>query len=252
MVNVLRCQGDLEQLGQRGGEWLRTASENGDIYGAVWMRLHTAMVPLAGDDPTTAELELRESVAGWSSTLFTPQHMVGILLATEVDLYRGNAQVAYPRLEEVWSVATRSFAMGWQITRIWALALRGGAALAAARQQHTNVGADRDQALARARRCAVLLDKEGRRPHARGPALVLHAALASWQGQTDRAADLLAQAAEQFRDAGMVLHAASALWGRGQLVSDAAAAESAESTLRARGVKNVAAWARMYLPGVLP
>jgi len=255
MVNVLRCLGDLEQLGQRGGEWLRTASENGDIYGAVWMRLHTAMVPLAGDDPTTAEQELRDSVAGWSSTLFTPQHMVGILLATEVDLYRGNAQEAFPRLEEVWSVATRSFAMGWQITRIWALALRGGAALASARQHRADGGAERDQALARARRCAVLLDKEGRRPHARGPALVLHAGLASWREQPDRAAELLAQAAEQFRDAGMALHAASALWGRGQLVADAAAATAAgeaESTLRASGVKNVARWARMYLPGVLP
>ncbi|HEY7372937.1 MAG TPA: protein kinase [Polyangia bacterium] len=255
MVNVLRCLGELDQLAQRGGEWLRTASENGDIYGAVWMRLHTAIVPLAADDPATTEQELRESVAGWSSTLFTPQHMVGILLATELDLYRGNAQVAAPRLEEVWSVATRSFAMGWQITRIWALALRGGAALAAARQQQGDGGAERDQSLARARRCAALLDKEGRRPHARGPALVLHAGLASWQGQADQAAGLLAEAAEQFREAGMAIHAASALWGRGQLVSDAAAAAAAgeaEATLRARGVKNIARWARMYLPGVLP
>jgi serine/threonine protein kinase len=251
MVNVLRCLGDLEQLGLRGREWLRIANENGDIYGAVWIRLHSAMVPLAGDDPAAAEVELRESVAGWSSTLFTPQHMVATLLATELDLYRGNPEVGSRRLEEVWKVATRSFAMGWQITRIWANELRGGSALEAARAG----GSDRDQHLARARRCAALLEKEGKRPHARGPALVLQAGLASALGQSDRAADLLAQGAEQFTAAGMALHAASAQWGRGQLVSDAAAtaaAGEAESTLRSHGVKNVARWARMYLPGVLP
>jgi tetratricopeptide (TPR) repeat protein len=251
LMNVLRCLGDLEQLRQRGREWLRTASENGDIYGAVWIRLHTAMVTLAGDDPTAADVELQESVSGWSSTLFTPQHMVRILLATEVDLYRGNAQVAFGRLEEVWKVATRSFAMGWQITRIWALSLRGGAALGAARAGE----ADREQRLARARQCAASLDKVSGQPHARGPALVLRAALANWAGQSDRAADLLAQAAEQFTAAGMVLHAASARWGRGQLASDGAAANDAidaETTLRSHGVKNVARWARMYLPGVLP
>jgi hypothetical protein len=213
--------------------------------------LHTAMVTLAGDDPAGADGELQKSVSGWSSTLFTPQHMVRILLATEVDLYRGNAQVAFGRLEEVWKVATRSFAMGWQITRIWALSLRGGAALAAARAGN----AERDQKLARARQCAARLDKVTGRPHARGPALVLRAALANWAGQSDQAADLLAQAADQYTAAGMALHAASALWGRGQLVSDGAASNDAieaEATLRAHGVKNVDRWARMYLPGVLP
>jgi ATP/maltotriose-dependent transcriptional regulator MalT len=243
MVNVLRCLGRMEELSALGNQWLRIAIENGDRYGGVWIRLHTAAGVLASGDPQAAQARLDESMAGWPGTLFTPQHMAAALLAAEIDLYRGDPARAVQRLDDCWATATRSFAMGWQVTRIWALQVRAGAAVALARAEPKH----RDSSMATARRCLAGLLREGARPHAVGAALTVQAGLDAADGRTQAAALRLDRAASQFDAAKMGLHAASARWSRARLLGEDP--EPFAQRSRALGVRDVDRWAAMYMPG---
>lgn len=246
-VNVLRLMGELGDLAVRGSAWLRTSDENGDRYGAVWIRIHTSSVLLAADDPDAARAQLTETANGWSAGLFTPQHMSATLLACECDLYRGDPAGALRRLERVWDIAEAAYATGWQMTRVLNLAMRASAAVACARTAPD----ERRRLLALATDDARRLDREGR-PYARAAAALIRGALAHQRGELERAVAELDAAAGGFDAARMKLYAACARRRRGELVGgDHGRAEvaRADAVLRAEGIRDVRRWTAVYAAG---
>ena len=245
--NVLRLKGDIRDLEERGRGWLRNAEAHGDRYGGVWLRLHLCSPVVAADDPERATAELTECIRGWEAGIFTPQHILGIMLLAECDLYRGEPQLALDRFAAAWKVAHDSFAMGWQVNRVLSRQVRANAhvMLAAAG------GRDADAHRAAAARDAKAMVKEGP-PYGLAAAAVVRAGLSAQQGAEEQAVAELRMAAETFEAAAMSLYAASARRRLGSLLGGDegdALITQADAAMAAQGVQNPARWAAMYAAG---
>ena len=246
--NVLRLLGEVRDLAERGTTWLRTAEERGDLYGATWCRLHTTAALMAADDASSALEHLKQTVEGWRADVFTPQHVLGILLAGEIDLYRGRPERAVERIDAAWKTAFKSFAMGWQVNRVFTTQVRAGALIAMARGQS---GAGRQQTIRRARKDIQRVRKE-RRHYAVAAANGLDAALASLAGHTDQAIALTDRAIEGYEAADMALYTAAYRNRKAALLGGQAGADLATAARYAferAGVRDAGAWTEMYAPG---
>jgi hypothetical protein len=237
--------GELREAATRGNRWLRTARETGDLYGKVSLEVHTSTLLLSADDPEAALAQLRETVSGWSTEQFTPQHLFGVVDATRCELYRGNAAGAWKTVDEAWKAAEHS--MGWQFSRVMAHSVHAGAAVALACQQPS----ERERLLAVARQDVQLLQREERH-YARGVAALLLASMAALEGRTEEALRELDQANAGFTEAEMALHAACARRRKGELLGGEEGRElvaEADAVLYGQGIRNTARWADMYAPG---
>ena len=245
--NVLRLKGDIRQLEERGRGWLRGAEAHGDRFGGVWLRLHLCSPVVAADDPERATDELTECIRGWEAGIFTPQHILGIMLLAECDLYRGEPKAALDRFAAAWKVAHDSFAMGWQVNRVLSRQIRANAPVMLA----ADGGRDADAHRAAAAKDAKAMVKEGP-PYGLAAAAVVRAGLSVQQGAEAQAVAELRTAAETFEAASMALYAASARRRLGKLLGGdegAALIAGADAAMAAQGIRNPARWAAMYAAG---
>ncbi|MEL6344311.1 MAG: protein kinase [Myxococcota bacterium] len=247
MGNTLQAMGRYQELRRRCSEWLRRADEVGDLYGAVWLRLHLCNVLLADDQGADAREQANAAVKSMNAPLFTPQHLLGAVLASQAERYLGHPQSAYDRMQKIWKTAERSFAMGWQANQMNSRFARASAALqiAAARPERRKKfvnRADRDASLI----ARVELD------YAQGYAGLLRAGVAHLNRQPADALRRLQDAEVAFTRCDMSGYVAVTQIRRGQLIGGdegRALRDEGRSALRAEGIRSTEKWMATFSPG---
>ncbi|HWO12034.1 MAG TPA: AAA family ATPase, partial [Polyangiaceae bacterium] len=245
--NVLRFLGQIRDLEELGSEWQRIADSRGDLYGGVWIRLHTSTPLLAAGNAVAAYESIDSAMREWSTDLFTPQHLVAAFLATECDLYTDQPEQAYQRMRQAWVAAKKSFAMGWQNNLIQALHARAAAALAWAEAQP----ARRPALLAEVRDAAKRLTRIDR-DYSLGSASLLLAGVAQLAGQQEECLRELNLASSRFTAASMLVHAAVASRCMGKLRGGETGRDAvarADSLLHQQRIQSPGRWTAVHAPG---
>jgi eukaryotic-like serine/threonine-protein kinase len=247
-VDALFHLGSVGELCRRVPQYLAEAERRGDLYGATDMRTGLPNAAwLAVDDPETARAECERGRRSFSQLLgFCLQHYYELLAHTHIDLYVGDGEAAYQRIEDRWPKLVKSRLLRIQVIRGEALFLRARAALAAATA--TAEGSERRaKLLAEAARAQKQLDRQPL-PAAHARANVLAAAAARLRGDSEQAVQLLAQAESRFQTAEMELAAAATRYRRGELTGGSTGARlmsEAERWMRAETIRNPAAMSRI-------
>ena len=250
-VSALFRLGELDEMCRRVPEYLREAEQSGDLYGASAMRVGMGnAVWLIGDDPDTARAECERGGACLSRMLeFSRDHYYQLLAQVHIDLYVGDGEEAYQRLADSWPKLEKSMLLRIEVERVYALFLRGRAALATA--MLTPAGSARRRSLlAEIGRIRRRLARE-ELPGALAAADMLAAGVARLHDDIGRAVQLLTQAESGFRAAEMALAAAASRYRRGELIGGAAGTRllgEGESWMHSEKVKNAAAMARLVAP----
>ena len=178
----------------------------------------------------------------WSLQGFHFQHYLEMFAENQIDLYLGNWASAWRRSDERWPLMKSAFLLRIPQVKIECLHLVGRSALAAAK-------ASGDVTLIeRAERNAREIEKENA-PWAKPFALALRAGAYALRGSRDDAADTLGQASRMFEKWDLLLYAKAADRRRGEVTGAAGISDSADSWLRARGVKNVPRFLDVLMPG---
>jgi hypothetical protein len=149
VVTTAFYQGDHATLIDRAPRILDEALARDDLNAATLMRTGHANVRwLVEDDADAAEAEVAAGMAPWGGDGFLLPHYFELLARAQIDLYRGQGDVASARVASAWPGARRAFMLRIQPLRIELTYLRGRAHLAAGE-------------LAAARRCGQELLSEG-------------------------------------------------------------------------------------------
>jgi serine/threonine protein kinase/tetratricopeptide (TPR) repeat protein/energy-coupling factor transporter ATP-binding protein EcfA2 len=240
--------GGLAELSRRIPARLHEARERGDLYAVICHATGLAnLVWLAEDDPETARARSREALARWSRKTFHVEHWWAMLADRQSDLYAGDVEVAYQRVNEQWRQLDDSLLLMVQLTRLEATHLRARAALALARQKPSQ-----RKALCRvAEQDAARILKE-KMPWSDPLAALLQAGAAATQGDRGQCEVLLREAVVGLERGDMPLYAAAARWQRGRVLAGdegRALVEQAERWMGEQGIANVARMAAMLAPG---
>jgi hypothetical protein len=161
-------------------------------------------VRLADDQPERARREVRQVMDECSQQGFHVQHMNCLFDEAQIDLYQGEGRAAWERVTGEWPALARSHLLRVQQVRIFLIHLRARAALAAA-----PAAAEPAPLLQAAEPDARLLRRE-RIAWAEALAQLVHAGVAMGRHDTQRARQLLQDAASRLEAAGLRLHAAAA------------------------------------------
>jgi hypothetical protein len=192
-AGCLQHLGELNTMYHRRLAFLARAQERGNLLVETHFRIRLSVLWLAADDPARAEKEVMDGIGRWSQGGFHLQHLLALVGLTQVDLYTGQGQAAFDRLQQQWPTLKMSLLMRVQVLRIEADYLRARCALAASEE-----AADPDPFLSLARRHGRRLQREAA-PWARAFAQLVQAAIATRHGDAGQAATLLGAAAEGFR-----------------------------------------------------
>ncbi len=240
--------GELPELVRRYPEQVRYAEERGDLFAAGSKRtLVGHLVHLCKDDVAGARETVRLGMLGWSQRGFHVQHWYELASNVNTDMYAGDGQGAFERIDGKWREAERSLLMRIISIRNDILFLRGRAALAAARTSK-NPKKLLDVAESDAKKIA-----NAALANAEGWSRTLMSAVHHQRGDRPRA---IAEA----RKAAKALHANDmTLWGHilehreGQMVGGLEGAhlvERAETWMRERGILRPDRFADMLAPGI--
>ena len=245
MLSALLYLGELAEVSRRVPSLLTAALEQGNVFAATDLRTRMNSIWLAADDPDKARAEVIEALKAWPHEGFHLQHYSSLLAQAQIELYTGDADVAWKHIAGQWHALENSMLLRTQVLRIEATYLRARAALATSLQN-----GDRDK-LSFAERLAHKIEKENM-SWAKPFAVVVRAAVAHQRGQNTEATTLLAAAGDGFERADMRLYAAASRRRLGQLLADdrgrhlIAAADAWMTTQR---IKNPERMAHMLVPG---
>ncbi len=216
-VNSLAQLGELRVLAERSSSYLRDASDRGDLYAMVNLRIGLGNLRwLVSDEVPEARRQVDEAMARWSKHGFHLEHYYELQARTNADLYAGAADEALARLESRWPALRGSLLpMRIQVTRIHSWHLRARAALAIAAE--SGPGRERSDRLRGAVADVERIERE-RSPWATPLATLLRAGIARVQGRDAAAVSLLRTAEKGLDAAGMALHANVARHALGALV----------------------------------
>jgi serine/threonine protein kinase len=205
--------GEINKMGRRLPALIKEARERNDLYAVTNLSLVAGtFVRLAADEPDRARRELRQVMDEWSQDGFHVQHMNSLFDEVQIDLYQGLGKSAWERLTSEWPALARSHLLRVQQVRIILLHLRARAALAAG-----SAAAELAPTLHVAERDARLLRRE-RIAWAEALAQLVHSGVAMGGHDTERARQLLEDAASRLEAAGLRLHAAAARRRLGELL----------------------------------
>ena len=235
--------GDFPALGEHAADWLREAGDVGDRFATVVAILYLGHVRLAAGDLAGAREAAARARAMWSPAGFHFQHWLALGLEVACDLAAGEALAAWQRLGAAWPEIVRSNLLRMQIPRIDTQTMRATAALSLAHGL-----SDRLLLLRAASRDADALTRE-HLGHARAAALLLRAGAADLRGDRASARGGLARAEAAYLASDMPVHAASVRRRRAALTGEVRLSQQADETLRARGVRDPAAFAAIYVAG---
>ncbi|MBK9033005.1 MAG: hypothetical protein IPL61_17335 [Myxococcales bacterium] len=240
--------GRLRDLAARVRADVADARAHGDHYSLVQLLAGVgSMVWLVDDDLATYWTNLEEARALWSAPTFQLPDYYRVSSEVRGHGYAGDGPAAWRVIEAAWPALERSLILRTELIRADALALRGGAAVAAAR---AGAGAGRARLHAAAVRIAAQLAQIDA-GYAHGTAAALRAAVATQRGDDAIASAELTRAAAAFADAGLPVYTAAARW---QAAHRAHPAASAHDPLTAQltdlGVRAPARFVGMLLPGL--
>ncbi len=250
-LNCLAYLGELAELCKRAPAYLQKATERGDVYGAVNLRIGLANIAwLVRDDPKGSRDEIREAMSAWSKRGFHLEHFYELSAVTNTDLYAGNAAAAYERVRARWPALRRSMLLRIQLVRIAAWGYRARSALACAEARTTDASERLRAAEADARR----LEAEGS-GWALPVARLLRAGVAALRTSRsdDRVIALLREAERGFAGSEMKLYLAATRLQLGRALGGdegGALASSAEAWLRKETVKAPDRLVAMLTPGL--
>jgi hypothetical protein len=213
-IHALAWLGELGELAVRVPAIVKEALDRGDLWTATSLRTSLAnMRWLVRDDAEGARDEIQEAMLPWSHHGFHLQHYQALRAEVQIDLYRGDGEVARKRLIKSWPALERSrFTRGVRAIRIEVLDFRARIALAQAAKT-----TKRAPLLSAAEADARRLEGE-RLPWARAVAQLVRAGHAAARSDHDGALSRLAAAEEQLGAVDMALHAAAARRRRGELL----------------------------------
>jgi tetratricopeptide (TPR) repeat protein len=234
LLPALFYQGRLDDLAFRLPAYLDEAEARGALYPAAVLRTRSApQLRMAGDHLLEARREVSEGLRAWTPRGFHAPHWGALGTRAALSLYEGEGPGAHADVEGAWPELERSSLLRIEAVRVEALALRGGAAIAAAA-----AGSDGEQAFRVADRARRALAREPA-ALARPLEAALGAALALARGQEGLAMGLYEEAERVFGSLAMGLHAAAARRRRGEIAGGdegSSLCEGADAWMRDRGV----------------
>jgi serine/threonine protein kinase len=240
--------GDLIELRRRQERLLAAADERGDLFMSVLLKVsHPVVLRLASDDPDGACAQIREAKARWSRGKYLIQDWQVMRSEAEVELYAGNPDRAYARLELDARALKETRLLHVQFIRGLTAFARGRAAVASVE----TTPARRRVRLAEARRITHQLERE-RMTWTAPLAAIVAAAEANARGDTAFAIESLRLAAERAQAADMSLYAAAARYQLGALVGGdqgRTLRQRAEALMHSQEIRVPARFAGMLVPG---
>jgi serine/threonine protein kinase len=251
LLRTYAWRGDLKRLSDRLPGLLRDASERDDLYAATILGVRNSFIPLLTvDDAAGAHEAARRAIERWPQTGFHTVHYIYFCVATEIDLYSGDALAAWKRILEGSRPLRRSLILRVQFARIESAHLRARCALAVAAMG----GHDAEAFVKIAERDIKRIERESTRwgsPLAR----LIRAGIAVWRGERPAAAGLLATAAQEFQDCEMALYAAATRRRCGELMAGEegrALVAAADEWMSDQRIVNPARMTAMLIPGRWP
>lgn len=247
MLSALIYQGELAEVSRRVPALLSAALEQGNLFAATDLRTRMNLVWLAADHPDRARAEVIEALKAWPHEGFHLQHYSSLLALVQIELYTGDAEVAWKHIQGQWKALEGSMLLRIQVLRLEAMHLQARAALASALADPSVAGERYRIAETMARRIA----KE-RMPWADQLANMIRAAIAHSKGQTAEARRLLTDAAERFDLADMHLYAAAARRRLGEITGNERGAElvnEANDWMKEQKIHNAERVTRTLAPG---
>jgi tRNA A-37 threonylcarbamoyl transferase component Bud32/tetratricopeptide (TPR) repeat protein len=242
--------GRLADLCKRTPAYLREATDLGDLYGAVNMRIGYANLRwLVSDDPDGARRDVGEAMSSWSKRGFHLEHYYELLALTNADLYAGDLPSARSRVETHWGELRRSLLLRVQAIRIQALVMRARVALATAETEAAPPARRRLLAGARGAHAGVVA---ARAAWAQPLAGLVLAAVERLEGNDAGSLTLLARVGSDFASVGMAAHEVVVRRMRGAVLGGdegRALVASADEWLASQMVRAPARFAAMIAPG---
>jgi hypothetical protein len=247
LTSTLFYLGEAAQLSRMVPQLLRAAIARGDVYAQHGLRgWRSNLAWLIMDRPIEARAHAEAAAtARRTAEGFHLQHYYELLSMAQIDLYEGNPDAAWQRLEGAWKTLTGSYLLRIQSIRVEASFLRARAALAVAAARP----ADGARFLVEARRLARQLDREGA-AWASAFADHVRALIAVLERQGD-AGELLERAERSYAAADMSLFASVLRLRRGQLLGGAtgrAWEAEARQAMAEQAIACVDAMARLLSP----
>jgi len=247
----LFLMGELKELKRRLPRIIKDAETRGDLFEVTDLRTRLAhTICLADDNPERAHQEIRAAVAEWRRQEFDLQHWWAWIGSVETDLYAGQPQDAWARIESDWPKLRWSFLTRVQYVYIESLHHRARAALALAAAGSTDE-ALRRELLRRAERDARRMEGENV-PWSIALAALLRAGIAARRGAGEESVKLLEGAEQRLAAADMALYGMAARHTRGRLLGGERGRElsaSAEEWMRGQEILNPERMAGMLAPG---
>jgi eukaryotic-like serine/threonine-protein kinase len=248
LLGALLVQGELAEVARRVPVLVATALDQGNIYVATDLRTRMNMIWLAADDPDRARAEVIEALKVWPQTGFHLQHYSSMLALAQIELYTGDAEVAWKQIKGQWQALRRSMLLRLQILRVEALHLQARTALASALSGSTQ---KREHLYRVAEKIAQRIAGE-KMPWSDPFASLIRGAVASAHHQPEQAVVFLAEAVDGFALADMALYAAASRRRLGQVTGGERGSQlisEADEWMLNQEIRNPARMTRMLAPG---
>lgn len=241
--------GRFDELGKLLPQRLREADDRQDRYGAFNLRSgHLNATWLAQDDPQKARRLADEAGAHLSDRGFYVQHYYDLLAQCHIDLYEGQDEQSFVRVERAWDAFNGSLLPRVQHPRLFGHYIRARTALASARHVDAR---SREERVKIADKSANALAKESA-AWAAGAASSIRAVVAHFRGNADKAQQLLRDATAHFDLEDMPVHAAVTRRRLAEIVASKAEAERllehGDNLMREHGIERPERFARLFLP----
>jgi hypothetical protein len=244
-LSSLLYMGELVEVSRRVPALLSAALEQGNLFAAMELRTRLNLIWLAADDPDKARTDVIEALKSWTHEGFHLQHYVSLHALAQIELYTGDAEVAWKHVEGQWAALEDSLLLRTPAVRVEAMQLRARTALASS-------GAGRDGVKLRlAEKLARKIEKVNMSWSIPFATLV-RATVAHQRGEAAKATTLLSEAVQGFERAEMRLHAAAVRRRLGERLRDDRGKElitEADAWMAGQKVKNPEAMTRMIAPG---
>jgi eukaryotic-like serine/threonine-protein kinase len=246
MLSAMLYMGEVGEVSRRVPGLLASALDQGNLFAAMDLRTRLNLIWLAADDPVRARTEVIEGLKAWSHEGFHLQHYTAMHALVQIELYTGDAEVAWRHIQGQWKALENSMLMRLQVLRIEAMHLLARAALASAKSS-----SETEARLRTAEKLAGRIAKE-RVPWGMPFSYLVRAGVANQRGDSSAAAGLLSQAMEAFDLADIDLYEAVARRRLGELIGGERGLRDvaeADAWMRKRQVLNPEAMARLMAPG---
>lgn len=247
MLNALINLGQIAEVSRRVPVLLAAALEQGNIFAAMDLRTRLNLIWLAADDPNGGRAEVIEALKAWSHEGFHLQHYTSMHALAQIELYTGDAEVAWKHIQGQWKALEQSMLLRIQVLRIEAMHLQARAALATAATSN-----DKKHRLKVSRNMAQRIASE-KIAWALPFASLVRAGIAHQEGESSKAVNLLTEAIENFDLADIDLYAAATRRRLGEILGSERGRQlmtEADTWMEKQEIKNPVALTRMLAPGL--